>query len=133
MIKETLYIKWDTGEMEIVLSKFFPTTVERFKKLRKIIWLDWQNQDESIEFLKAYFQNKKAEHENLSEQYHREYYDNQNKLGEYKFNNRGNISSFTLRKMKSAVTASLRKHEEHKHKAKQFQRHLRDISLGGGV
>ena len=57
MNSETLYIKWDTGEMEIVLENFFPTTKKRFNKLLKIIRFDWQNQDEIIEFLKVYFQN----------------------------------------------------------------------------
>ena len=128
MNKETIYINWNSGEMEIVLAEFFPTTVERMNKLRKIIWLDWQNQDEIIEFLKVYFQNKQNEHEELSEQYRKEYCENQNKLGEYKFNNRGKISSFALRKMKSAVNTSLRKHKEHKHKAENYQRNLRDIS-----
>ena len=51
-----LYIKWDSGEMEIVLAEFFPTTIERFKKLLRIIRLDWQNQDEIIESIQAFLE-----------------------------------------------------------------------------
>lgn len=53
-----LYIKWDTGYMNIVMDAFFPCSMAKFKKLLKVIDLDWQHKEELIETLKNYFQNQ---------------------------------------------------------------------------
>lgn len=43
---EDLYIKWETGYMNIHMDFFFPCSQQRFKKLLKVIALDWQHEDE---------------------------------------------------------------------------------------
>lgn len=53
-----LYIKYDTGYMNIVMDAFFPCGTAKFKKLLKVIDLDWQHKEELIETLKNYFQNQ---------------------------------------------------------------------------
>lgn len=55
---EDLYIKWETGYMNIHMDFFFPCSQQRFKKLLKVIALDWQHEDELKETLKVYFQNR---------------------------------------------------------------------------
>jgi hypothetical protein len=44
--------------MEIYMDKFFPCEQARFKKLLKIISLDWAHEEELKEELKVYFQNR---------------------------------------------------------------------------
>lgn len=56
-----LYIKWETGYMNIHMDFFFPCSQQRFKKLLKVIALDWQHEDELKETLKVYFQNRIAD------------------------------------------------------------------------
>lgn len=53
-----LYIEWETGHMNIHMDFFFPCSIQKFKKLLKIIELDWQHEDELKETLKVYFQNR---------------------------------------------------------------------------
>ena len=48
-----LYIEWETGHMNIHMDFFFPCNIQRFKKLLKIIKLDWQHEEELKEKLKA--------------------------------------------------------------------------------
>lgn len=55
---EELYIKWETGHMKIYMDNFFPCPQADFKKLLKIIALDWQHEVELKEKLKVYFQNR---------------------------------------------------------------------------
>lgn len=56
-----LYIKWETGYMNIHMDFFFPCSQQRFKKLLRVIALDWQHEDELKETLKIYFQNRIAD------------------------------------------------------------------------
>lgn len=44
------------GQMTIHMNFFFPCSQERFKKLLKIIDLDWQHKEQHIENLKVHFQ-----------------------------------------------------------------------------
>ena len=60
-MENIMYIKWDTGHMNIVLQNFFPCSVAKFKKLLKVIALDWENCDKLTEELKVYFQNQVVE------------------------------------------------------------------------
>lgn len=53
-----LSIRWDTGSMDIRMDSFFPCSIDRFKKLLKVIDLDWENCDTLKETLKVYFQQK---------------------------------------------------------------------------
>lgn len=55
---EELYIKWETGHMNIHMDNFFPCSQTDFKKLLKIIALDWQHEADLKEKLKVYFQNR---------------------------------------------------------------------------
>lgn len=69
-----LYIEWETGHMNIHMDFFFPCNIQRFKKLLKIIELDWQH-EELKEKLKVYFQNRIPALVNLWKENSRKYYD----------------------------------------------------------
>jgi len=56
MDEGVLSIRWETGSMDIRLDAFFPCEQARFKKLLKVIDLDWRNCDTLKETLKVYFQ-----------------------------------------------------------------------------
>lgn len=51
-----LLIRWETGHMNIILDTFFPCSMDRFKKLLKVVDLDWEHADTLKEKLKVYFQ-----------------------------------------------------------------------------
>ena len=70
-----LYIKWETGYMNIHLDFFFPCSQQRFKKLLKVIALDWQHEDELKETLKVYFQNRIADLVELRKENGKKYFD----------------------------------------------------------
>lgn len=70
-----LYIEWETGHMNIHMDFFFPCNIQRFKKLLKIIELDWQHEEELKEKLKVYFQNRIPALVNLWKENSRKYYD----------------------------------------------------------
>lgn len=57
---DDLYITYNDGhgKMLIHMDYFFPCSQARFKKLLKIINLDWQHEAELKEKLKVYFQNR---------------------------------------------------------------------------
>ena len=56
MDEGVLSIRWETGSMDIRLDAFFPCEQARFKKLLKVIDLDWEHCDTLKEALKVYFQ-----------------------------------------------------------------------------
>lgn len=70
-----LYIKWKTGYMNIHMDFFFPCSQQRFKKLLKVIALDWQHEDELKETLKVYFQNRIADLVELRKENGKKYFD----------------------------------------------------------
>ena len=68
-----MYVKWDTGHMTINLDVFFPVNLAKFKKLLKVIALDWENCDRLTEDLKVYFQNQVVECNETAKQSARDY------------------------------------------------------------
>ena len=72
---EDLYIKWETGYMNIHMDFFFPCSQQRFKKLLKVIALDWQHEDELKETLKVYFQNRISDLVGLRKENGKKYFD----------------------------------------------------------
>lgn len=70
-----LYIEWETGHMNIHMDFFFPCNIQRFKKLLKIIKLDWQHEEELKEKLKVHFQNRISALVDLWKENSRKYYD----------------------------------------------------------
>lgn len=70
-----LYIKWETGYMNIHMDFFFPCSQQRFKKLLKVISLDWQHEDELKETLKVYFQNRISDLVELRKENGKKYFD----------------------------------------------------------
>ena len=70
-----LYIKWETGYMNVHMDFFFPCSQQRFKKLLKVIALDWQHEDELKETLKVYFQNRIADLVELRKENGKKYFD----------------------------------------------------------
>lgn len=70
-----LYIKRETGYMNIHMDFFFPCSQQRFKKLLKVIALDWQHEDELKETLKVYFQNRIADLVELRKENGKKYFD----------------------------------------------------------
>lgn len=57
---DDLFITYNNGhgQMNIRMNYFFPCSQARFKKLLKIIELDWQHEAELKEKLKVHFQNR---------------------------------------------------------------------------
>lgn len=62
-----LHIEWKPGgwngektrgEMNIHMDKFFPCSLDKFKKLLKVVALDWEHEEAIRETLKSYFQNR---------------------------------------------------------------------------
>lgn len=80
-----LYIEWETGHMNIHMDFFFPCSQQRFKKLLKIIKLDWQHEDELKEKLKVYFQNRIYALMDLWKENSKKYYDNKQKAADVKY------------------------------------------------
>lgn len=74
-MNNNLYIKWETGYMNIYMDFFFPCSQQRFKKLLKVIALDWQHEDELKETLKIYFQNRIADLVELQKENGKKYFD----------------------------------------------------------
>lgn len=72
---EDLYIKWETGYMNIHMDFFFPCSQQRFKKLLKVIALDWQHEDELKETLKVSFQNRISDLVELRKENGKKYFD----------------------------------------------------------
>ena len=74
---DNLYIEWETGHMNIHMDFFFPCSIQRFKKLLKIIELDWQHEEEEElkEKLKVHFQNRISALMDLWKENSRKYYD----------------------------------------------------------
>lgn len=70
-----LYIEWETGHMNIHMDFFFSCNIQRFKKLLKIIELDWQHEEELKGKLKVHFQNRISALVNLWKENSRKYYD----------------------------------------------------------
>lgn len=70
-----LYIEWETGHMNIHMDFFFPCNIQQFKKLLKIIKLDWQHEEELKEKLKVHFQNRISALVDLWKENSRKYYD----------------------------------------------------------
>lgn len=54
-------IKYRNGIMEINVDTFFPAAQTRFKKLLKVIDLDFEHRDEHIQVLEKYFKKKVQE------------------------------------------------------------------------
>lgn len=64
---DELYIVHSRGHMTIHMDKFFPTSQQNFKKLLKIIELDWYHQVELKEQMGSYFNERIAEYDNIIE------------------------------------------------------------------
>lgn len=77
-----LYIEWETGYMNIHMDFFFPCNIQRFKKLLKIIELDWKHEEELKEKLKVHFQNRISALVDLWKKNSRKYYDNKQKAAD---------------------------------------------------
>lgn len=72
---DNLYIEWETGHMNIHMDFFFPCSQQQFKKLLKVIALDWQHEDELKKTLKVYFQNRIADLVELRKENGKKYFD----------------------------------------------------------
>lgn len=79
---ENLYIEWETGHMNIYMDYFFPCEQSRFKKLLKVIALDWRHEEELKEKLKVHFQNRIAELVELRKENGKKYFDFKQKVAD---------------------------------------------------
>lgn len=72
---DELYITYNEGHgrMNIHMKHFFPCPQAQFKKLLKIIDLDWQHKEELHEQLKVHFQNRIVELIELREENEKKY------------------------------------------------------------
>lgn len=53
---DELKIKWRNGSAVIYMPEFFPCTIAKLKKLKKLIELDWEHCDNLAEQVKEYFE-----------------------------------------------------------------------------
>lgn len=74
---DELFITYNDGhgQMNIHMNFFFPCSQERFKKLLKIIDLDWQHKEELHEKLKVHFQKRIADLVELRKENGKKYFD----------------------------------------------------------
>lgn len=72
------------GQMLIHMDFFFPCSQEKFKKLLKIIELDWQHEAELKENLKVHFQKRIADLTALWKENSKLYYDSKEKAASTK-------------------------------------------------
>lgn len=79
---EDLYIEWETRHMNIYMDFFFPCSVQKFKRLLKIIVLDWKHEEELKEKLKVHFQNRIFALVDLWKENSKKYYDNKQKAAD---------------------------------------------------
>lgn len=79
-----LYITWNDGkgEMLIHMDHFFPCSQDRFRRLLKIVELDWQHETELKEKLKVYFQKRIADLVDLWKSNSEKYYNNRQKAAD---------------------------------------------------
>lgn len=51
-------IKYDNGQMDVKMNEFFPTSQARLKKLLNVVALDYIHQDEILQDMQQFFENK---------------------------------------------------------------------------
>lgn len=136
-----LYIKWDTGYMNIVMDVFFPCSMAKFKKLLKVIDLDWQHKEELIETLKNYFQNQIPICQTAQKDFAKKYADaiqlrsdTQQKIENRKYPNGVPLTKndikheeILLRQYKKEVANSLSEYKRKKRVVEQYKRLLEII------
>ena len=81
---DDLFITYNNGQMNIHMNYFFPCSQARFKKLLKIIELDWQHEAELKEKLKVHFQKRIANLTDLWKENSKKYYDNKQNAADAK-------------------------------------------------
>lgn len=74
MEDNVLYIKYDRGSMAINMDVFFPSSKAAFKKLLKVVDMDWGSDLQHREKLKSYFQEKVSECQEQFELNRKEYW-----------------------------------------------------------
>lgn len=81
---DDLYITYNNGhgKMTIHMNYFFPCSQVRFKKLLKIVEMDWQHEAELKEKLKVHFQKRIADLTELWKENSKKYYDNKQKAAD---------------------------------------------------
>lgn len=72
-----LFIKWDTGNMEINCENFFPSTQNKLNVLLKTINLDWEHKEEILHqiltFLKGLEQKTEQRKQKIKKSFNIEY------------------------------------------------------------
>lgn len=66
---EIITINYPNGYMTINLDTFFPTSQSNFKKLLKVIEMDWQNRDGHIRLIKQWVEDEIKDCESLAKEY----------------------------------------------------------------
>lgn len=133
---EVLEIKWATGHMKIILEKMFPTTKTHFKKLLKVVSMDFKHQDQLRETLMKHFQYRKIKHKNELENWKRRLVevkpkveDLENQLNDAKWHN----AVFHVKKNVKLLKEELKKHRHDLRHAvsciKQHERTLLGIDM----
>jgi len=82
MMENILHIEWESGYMNICMDFFFPCSQQDFKKLLKVVDLDWRHEEELKEALKVHFQNRIAGLTELWKENSKKYYDNKQKAAD---------------------------------------------------
>ena len=137
-----LHIRWETGYMTIVLDAFFPCSMEKLKKLLKVVELDWEHRNDLIEKLKVHFQERKAECETLHQDYGKQYFDAKQRTADLTrlVENRKHPNGLPLKRdeweqankdlkrSKADVTNYLTRAKAYKRNIERFERHIELVS-----
>lgn len=135
---DDLCIQWETGHMIIHMDSFFPCGIQKFKKVLKVIELDWRHEKELKEILKVNFQNRIPALVELWKENSKKYYDFKQKEADTtrlieirKYPNGLPISKdelkqtkADLRKYKAAWKKALTDAKSNKHFKEQIERYL---------
>ena len=86
MDKKQIQIKYENGEMIINLNEFFPSTQQGFKKLIKVIDLDWEHRDELNQSMLNWMIARKEEYKEWIECLENKYEDTEQSIKEAEVN-----------------------------------------------
>lgn len=70
---QIIQIKYPRGHMSIKLDTFFPTSQSNFKKLLRVIEMDWMDQDDHIQKIKNWLIEEIRHCEDMAKEYANKY------------------------------------------------------------
>lgn len=117
---EIITINYPNGYMTINLDTFFPTSQSNFKKLLKVIEMDWQNRDGHIRLIKQWVEDEIKDCESLAKEYANRYVDIRPKVREAE--KRMQEIEYTLDILKQTAPAYTSFKDEFNKRKKEYQK-----------